>query len=194
MSLSTVDVNGVTHGVYATVAEADGHLAVDPTLGPIWAAKTEEQKKVLLVASTRRLDMLDWVGEKAGGSAQKNAWPRKGVKYPDGTDVPDDELPYEVEVACSLLAGAIAQDPKKANAGSSGSNIKAVGAGSARVEFFRPTDGVPLQDPTVFGLVAFYLSSGQGGGLAAGVGYGKATGTDSCPLPAGYGDLDKGYA
>jgi hypothetical protein len=191
MSLTSLTIGGLEYVSYATVAEADGRLAVDPLRSPTWAPKTTDEKSVLLVASTNRLDLLNWAGEKAGGASQKNAWPRTGVTYPDGTPVPSDAVPYEVETACSLLAGSIAMDAKKSGAGSSGgSNVKAVGAGSARVEFFMPAQGVALQDETAFALVKAFLSSA----LSDSVGFGMASGTGAKGLGPCYGDLDKGYA
>ena len=97
---------------------------------------------------TNRLDLLDWDGEKAGGASQENDWPRSGLSYEDGSAVPSDEVPYEIEVATILLAGTIAKTPQAAGSGTSASSIKAVKAGSAQVEFFQKQEALDGQaDP-----------------------------------------------
>lgn len=192
MSLTTITIGGVDYVSYATLAEANARLAVDPVRSAAWSALTDDQKGINLVAGTNRLDLLDWEGEKAGGATQENAWPRTGVTYKDGTAVPDDEVSHGVEVATILLAGTISLTPATSGAGSSGSNIEEVQAGSARVKFFRPTAGKPLQDETAFALVRCFLSSfTAGSGL-----FGAASGTTDCSSfddSDRYG-LDRGYA
>lgn len=175
MSLTNLDVGGESYVAYATEAEADVYLAVDPVRGSAWAALTAgDPKESLLVAATRRLDLLAWQGEKTGGGAQENAWPRTGLQYPDGTPIPDNEVPIEVENACILLAGSINITPSDAEAATSGSNRKRLKAGSAEIEFFRPELGKALQDETAFKLVQPFLEAAAGsaalGPLASGTG------------------------
>lgn len=173
MTITTITISAVDYTAYASVAEADPYLAVDPVRAVTWAALSADQKGGFLVAATRRLDLLDWEGEKTGGAAQENKWPRTGLTYPDGTAVSTTEVPKEVENAAILLAGSIAITASKADAGTSGSNTKRVKAGSAEVEFFRSTlPGTALQDETAFKLIGPFL----GGALTAL--FGGATGTD----------------
>lgn len=159
MTISTITIATVDYTAYASVAEADPYLAVDPVRGAIWGALAVDVKGAHLVAATRRLDLLDWQGEKTGGASQENKWPRTGVSYPDGTAVSTVEVPQEVENATILLAGSIAISAAVANAGSSGTNVKSVKAGSAAVAFFRQQDGKPLQDETAFKLVQIFLEA-----------------------------------
>lgn len=173
MSLDTVDIGGNAYVVYAIVTEADIYLAADPVRKAAWEAlATEDEKDVLLVAGTRRLDLLTWQGEKTGGAAQANAWPRTGVSYPDGTAVSTSEVPQEVEDATILLAGTINITPTVAESGSSGSNRKRLKAGSAEIEFFRAEAGRPLQDESAFDLIKIFLEAFSGsaalGPLASG--------------------------
>lgn len=163
----------VDYTSYASLAEANTRLAVDPVRSAAWALLSDPQKNVNLVAATNRLDLLNWAGEKAGGNSQENAFPRTGLTYSDGEAVTDSDVPHEVEVATILLAGSIALDASLANSGSSGSNIERVKAGSAEVEFFRPTTGKPIQDETVFALIKAFLSgaaSSSVGAFASGTG------------------------
>lgn len=176
MSITIITINAVNYTSYASVAEADDRLAVDPIRGTAWAALSPDQKGANLVAATFRLDLLRWKGEKTGGEGtQENAWPRTGVTYKDGTPVSTTEVPIEVENATILLAGSIALDASVSGSGTSGSNIQRVRAGSASVTFFRPTiPGGVIQDETVLDLIRCFLE----GGISAAVGA-LASGTDA---------------
>ena len=177
MSLSTITINSADYTAYADVAEADPVLAVDPVRMTAWAALSADSKGIRLIAATNRLDLLSWQGSKAGGAAQVNAWFRTGLFYEDGTPVPKDTIPRDLERATILLAGSIAATPAQANAGTSGRAISRVKAGSAEVEFFRQQTtitGKPVQDETVFELIRQWL---QGRGSSTSVGA-MASGTD----------------
>ena len=166
MSITVLVIGADNYTSYASLAEADTRLAVDPVRMTTWAALTNAQKSIYLVAATNRLDLLSWRGAKAGGPSQVNAFPRTGLTYKDGTPVTDTDVPQEVEDATILLAGSIAIDAALADSGTSGSNIKRVKAGSAEVEFFVPISGLPIQDKTVFALIKCFLQ----GSVTAGAG------------------------
>ncbi len=173
MTITTLTINSIAYTSYASLAQADARLAVDPVRGTAWTALTDPQKEANLVAATNRLDLLPWVGSKTGAEdTQANAWPRTGVTYKDGTSVSTSEVPQQVEDATILVAGDITLNASAADAGSSGSNTKRVKAGSAEVEFFRPTiPGAQLQNEGAFKLIQCFLSSSSGL-------FGVATGTD----------------
>lgn len=160
MSLTTISLNSIDYVSFASLAEADAYLAVDPVRGTTWATKTDDEKGALLVAATRRLNLISWAGEKTNGDdTQPDAFPRTGLTYPDGTAVSTTEVPQAVGDATILMAGSIAIDSGAASAGTSASNQKRVKAGSAEVEFFRPTAGVPIQDETVWALILPFTTS-----------------------------------
>jgi hypothetical protein len=122
MAALTVDIGAETYDVYADVDFADLYLAADIQRSAAWAALDTDTKGKALVTATRLLMRLQW---------------KDGVPDIDGP-------PAEVQQACALLAADIAAQPKLGDSGSTASNVKSVGAGSARVEFFRPTEGAPL--------------------------------------------------
>lgn len=168
MTISTITISTIDYISYASVAEADAYLAVDATRAAAWSALTADQKGANLVAATRRMDLLNWEGAKTGGAdTQDNAWPRTGATYADGTAVATDEVPHEVEAATILLAGSITLSATNAESGTSGNNTRRVKAGSAEVEYFRPTDGKALQDETAFGLVKQFLTNGYSAAVGA---------------------------
>lgn len=192
MSLVTIIIGGNDYISYASVAEADEYLAVDPTRSAAWAALTDDQKGGNLVAATRRMDLLNFSGEKVSAT-QENQWPRNNATC-NGNPVPNTGVPIQLENATILKAGTITIDGGSADAGGSGSNIRRVQAGSAQVEFFRPTiPGLALQDETAFNVVRCLLDGADG---SAGAGFGCASGTDGTSI---FGDrdfpgLNEGYA
>lgn len=179
MSLTTLDISGNSYDVYASIAEADRELVVDPARATVWASATDDKKIMYLVAATQRLNLLVWRGEKTGAGVQQNAFPRTGLVYRDGTDVATDEVPYGVERATAVLAGSIALDGSVADTGRSRQVVKRVKAGAAEVEFASAAASAialrPIQDETVYELVREWLV----GALASEAGTGAAAfGTD----------------
>lgn len=193
MTISTITINTIDYIAYASVAEADAYLAVDPVRMATWAALSANDKGVNLVSGTRRLDFLEWMGTKTGGDGQENDWPRTGLTYEEsGNPVSTTEVPKEVENATILLAGSIAITASVSQSESSGSNTKRVKAGSAEVEFFRLQAGKPLQDESAFDLVQQWT---EGAGVSAATGP-LASGVDgesSFCDPDQFG-LDRGYS
>ncbi|QNN99838.1 hypothetical protein P67b_00079 [Ruegeria phage Tedan] len=179
MSLTTIVINGQNYIAYASVAEADARLAVDPVRGAAWALLTDDQKGINLVAATNRLDLENWSGEKQD-PAQLNEWPRTNV-FCDGEAVADGIIPPELENGTILLAGSIAINATASSAGTGPSNISRVGAGSARVDFFRPQTSTNFalsqQNPDVFALVRclFDGAAGAAVGLGGSVAFGAGT-------------------
>ena len=169
--MSLTDIDGEQS--YASVAEADRALGFDPTRRTAWAALATEAKERNLIAATQRLDLLRWRGDRTDKdrSAQATEWPRTGLTYADGYEVPDDEIPPRLERACILLAGTIAATPATADEGQSAQPIRRVRAGSAEVEFRsgRARARRPIQDETAYALISQWL---LGGGIIAGEAYG----------------------
>lgn len=175
MTITTITIGGNNYPAYATVAEADAYLAVDPVRAAAWAALTTDQKGINLVAATRRLDLESYTGEKAT-EAQTTEWLRVNATC-DGEAIPDNVLPQRMEDGTIVLAGSIAIDAAASAAGTGPSNISRVQAGSAEVEFFRPVFGtnfsLAAQNPDVFALIGCFLAS-----AVSAIGYGCASGTD----------------
>lgn len=189
MTITTITLSGQDFISYASVAEADRLMLVDPIRGTKWAAKTADQKGAALVAATNRLDLFSYKGSKTG-SPQDNQFPRTGLTDRDGVAVSTTEVPSDVEKATIYLAGSIAGKAAAAGMGGSGSNNKRVKAGSAEVEFFKPTKGTPLSDETAYALIQFYLVSNVGAVSAGGM----ASGTCEEPWNQNYGGLTEPYA
>lgn len=148
-AVETVTISTVDHNVYGLgntdpVGDADDYFGA--RLGASsWTGATADQKAQALVTARRMMDRrVVWAGTLTVAS-QTEAWPRDsatcdGVAVTDGT-IPDNVVYGQFELALALLEDEAVQD----NTGS-GSNLKRAKAGSAEVEFFRPTQGAAGQD------------------------------------------------
>ena len=189
MSLVNIVISGVTYQSYASVAEADQYLAVDPQRSATWVALTDDQKGSHLVQATRRLDLERYPGEKTD-PAQNLQWPRTGATC-NGVAIPPDAIPQQLEDATIVLAGAIALDPGAAANSTAGSNIERVQAGSASVTFFRPTAtsySLSASVPDAFALLRCLL-----GGIGAGFGAASGTGASSSFSNINAPDINEGW-
>lgn len=141
---------------YVTVAEADTyHLA--SIHGANWTAAVTLTKEQALLTATRMLERQEWVGAKTSPS-QALDWPRTGVVDPEGVAVSSATVPAFIKNAQMELALALINDPSVQTSVDTSLNTRRLKAGSAEIEYFRPTSGSRF--PTIVAeLVNFYLSS-----------------------------------
>lgn len=157
----TVTIGGVNYQALATQGTADTYLAADSRYNADWAALSEDDKGRALVTSYRRFTQLSWQ---------------------------DDILPeteQDVIDASILLAAQISASPKVATGAGTGSNIRAAGAGPARVEFFKPTKGKVFTTDILAMIRPF---------LAATSSTGEAIGGDDTTIYGNPWDRDQGFA
>jgi hypothetical protein len=131
--------------IYGTLASALDYIGT--MFGPTftaWIALSADDQKKTLIAALRALDSQAWNPDTAADFATRDAI----AVFPQAS--------YE-------LAVMIADDPTITQAQDQGTNVRAVGAGSARVEFFNPTSAqfgtAPILPPTIMRLVGQYLAS-----------------------------------
>lgn len=138
--MAKVDIGSETYDAYADVDYADVHLAADVFRGPQWAAITDPDAKGRgLVSAARLMAGLPWVDP--------------APTY--------DDAPAIVKDVNSMLAADLLANPKLVKDASGNSNVKAAGAGSARVEFFKPVeDGTAIPSNLYSLLVNAGLVSG----------------------------------
>ncbi len=98
-------VGGAAANSYLTLAQAaayfDARLHADA-----WEAADPVDRERSLVQATRRLDRLPWVG-RATTTTQRLAWPRSGVRTPEGVLHATDTLPTVLQEATAELALAL---------------------------------------------------------------------------------------
>ena len=107
-----------------------------------WDAATDPTKTDALVSATAMLDRQQWIGaQTAPKPGQALDWPRTGVTDEEGTAVASDAVPQFMKDATCELALALIQDLTVQSNADTGSNIKALKAGSAEIHYFKGTDG-----------------------------------------------------
>lgn len=165
MSETVTLTGGQEAQIYGAFAAAGDYVAtMFGDTYAAWVALTADQQKQTLIAATRYLDAQAW-NEDADTFAERDAI----AAFPQAS--------YE-------LAVMIADDASVIGAADSGTNIRAVGAGSARVEFFNPTSAArgtaTVLPPLLMRLVGAYLAAN---GASASGGYASS----GCSAPA-FGD------
>lgn len=153
-------------------------------------ADSDDQKR-LLTAATRFIDEQGWQGVAllaAAADPTTLQFPRSGLKI-KGVDIAEaDQLALVQKAFCEIVAVFAAQASAAATADTS-QNIRAIGAGTARVEFFSPTSiarGTATKLPTpAQNLIGMWLAAG-GGAVVVSVGGSSAPSTCS-NFPLDYG-------
>lgn len=120
--MPTVDVGNEVFDVFGDLFEADSYLTGDVLRAAAWLPRTDDDKGRGLASATRMLLIMPWC-----------------IDPP-----PTIELaPDPVKEASFMLAADLLANPDLFRDATGDSNIRSVGAGSARVEFFRPVEGGP---------------------------------------------------
>lgn len=152
--------SGLEYEVYADVDTANVYLEASFS-ATAWRDADDTTKGRALVSATRQLDALSWNGEKTD-PAQTLQWPRSGLTYPDGTEVPEDEVPIEIVNACCELAAMIIDGTFTQNSANIASGTRRLKAGSAEIEYFRNFDLPTVLPQPVLGMVNYWLASSIG--------------------------------
>ncbi len=179
--MGTVTIKGTVFEVYGTRALADDYMKARLGASAFTSAGGADRDRAL-VTGTRWIDRQNWAGQATDvPPAQVLQFPRTGLVDKDGNAVGSVAVPLLVEEANYELALILLQDATAQDKTSTASNVKAVGAGSARVQFFRPDPGTKL--PAVAQeLIGIFLEGGVSG---AG---NLATGADACST---FEDIDQ---
>jgi hypothetical protein len=134
-SYPTVTINAVAYPVYGDLADADNYLMASIT-ATAWFAAAAFVRMQSIVSVVRWMDRVPWLGAQTE-SDNALQFPRTGLTNADGTPVDSNSLPLllvnaEFELAAMLVDNpdlqSTFQDPR----------AKALGAGSARIDYFRP--------------------------------------------------------
>lgn len=164
MSEAVTLSSGESETVYGTFANAKSYLGI--MIGDAytaWRALSDDDKKRTLATATRYLNRQAWI-DTADTFAERDA-----LTNAEGKPV--------FQYASYELAAVAADDPSVLASIETGSNLRAVGAGSARVEFFAPTStaqGTSGRLPDVaLQLVGAYLAASATTNSISG-GYGQS--------------------
>lgn len=146
MALFTVTVTGGTaREVYGGLTACDAYLLDAVGKGAaayqalITAGSTDARRR-LLITATRYLDAHLWQGTANALDATTLEFPRDDLEDVDGDAVGNAAQLAIVERACFEMAAVLAGNANAAGDADQGSNVKALGAGKTRIEFFGPTE------------------------------------------------------
>jgi hypothetical protein len=98
-----------------------------------------DDRKRLMIEATHYIDALAWQGAPTFAAGTVLQFPRTGITNSDGAAVSDVEQLALVAKAIGELIAIAAGDNDVVSAADAGSNLRGLGAGSARIDFFRPT-------------------------------------------------------
>jgi len=163
--MGQVSISGIDVTTFGDQACVQVYYKISLTGSDFTDADSNAQKQSL-VSATRWIEQIGLTDPDAGTEI---------VPTVDDTDVPVLVIEGAYELARALILDPAILD----NQSNSGNNIKAAGAGSARVEFFRPSDGTTFPK-AVMRLLAPYISSRSANlfGCATGTG-GKSSFKDA---------------
>lgn len=160
--MGEINIGGVNRPVYGSEALAKTYFQA--RLGSaVWDAAATADRRKAHVTSTNAIRVF--LDQQLGDAAPQ--------PMPDPPVAPDNVQWATYEYALTLLGDATALEQVDA-----GSNIESVGAGSARVSFFKPTLGSSAPFPAnVMRFLAAYLT--EIGATVAGGGFASGTDTKS---------------
>ena len=146
--VDTVTIGSDTFSVYAlssgnAVAETgtfwNGRLGAEATA---WGAASADDRARALVGAADWLDRSSSYTGTPTVDGQARAWPRDNATNSCTNEgITSGTTPDDIFYAQAWLAGVILNDASAAASSGQGSNVKSVKAGSAQVEFFKPTIG-----------------------------------------------------
>lgn len=142
--MATVTISSTDFDAFASVAEADNYLLGDAALWDVWNEASDDEKGRYIVSATRYLLGLTWIA---------------------GDPPAYDAVPDALRDATSILAAMILEDPTLTTGANKASNVKSVGAGPTKVEFFGPTAGSPLP-PRLKTMLSGLIQTGSGAGAS----------------------------
>lgn len=190
--MATITIATVDYESYLSVAEGDEYFG--GRLGSsAWTGASTDDKGRALITATRWLDRKIWQGDKTS-ALQALQFPRTGLTC-NGEDVDSASVPQALLDACAELALLLLNDATAQEKNDSGSNVQRLRAGSAEIEFFRPTLGISVANggkgifpDNVMDLVGCFLSgtSGSSAGLVSGNCNVTADKTNDWTLTGGY--------
>lgn len=154
-SIETINAYAVKHGASFPIT-GDDTLATEAAIAAAEAAARRATAWIDGEYGPR------FIGEPASAS-QALEWPRSGAWF-RGEELPDDTIPRQIiEAMCEAAIRELAKPGSMSPDLKRGGRIKAVGAGSARVEFM---DGAPAETTfkTIDGKLAALLAPASGGG------------------------------
>jgi len=136
--VGTITLSGNTYDVHGTEAGAKAYFRGHPN-PTAWDGATADQRRRAHIGATRIMEGIDWTGElTAVGQALSH--PRTGMFDCEGNAIASNVTWVNVEEATYEVLLSLLEDVSLYAKTTNASNVKSVGAGSARVSFWGPGD------------------------------------------------------
>lgn len=153
----------LTVGTNTYITRANAILYFEGALhGSAFSSASTTVQDQALVTATRMLDRQNWQGTKTS-DAQALAWPRTGVSDREGVAIGSSTVPADIINAQCELALALINNQSVQDSSSNSLNTKRLKAGSAEIEYFRPTRAGRF--PTIVQELIGYLLASSAGSL-----------------------------
>jgi hypothetical protein len=150
---------GPTANSYVSIADATAFHETQP-YPEAWADADADQRCRALQTATRLLNRWwCWYGQ-VTSEDQALLWPRTGVTGPNGFEIPDDEIPTEIEEATAELARLLLVSDVREDNPLGALGIKRLKAGPVEIEA-RDVSAKVLSDDLVALLSAFGQPCGR---------------------------------
>lgn len=154
-----ITLDAVDYDVYESLENANIYLN-GQILAEGWRAADDPTKKRALISSTRLIDRQLWKGAKTD-EYQVHAFPRTGLIYPVGAEVPSQTVPQELidayfEIASIMVDGSDVQT----NPVPGENMIQSLSAGSVSISYFRGLVGADSRFPRNIQELLFWWLAG----------------------------------
>lgn len=170
--MAQVTIGAVTYDVYSDLQTADDYM--NGQIGEradAWRAGAEDTKLRALVSGTRSIDAQSWKGEKTDPD-QPLDFPRTGLTYPDGSEVPSDAYPPEVVEASIELAAMLNNGETIDPAVARETTARRLKAGSVEIENFRQFGFLAIWPTSIMRFLGFWLAGSAGTGTGGSESFG----------------------
>lgn len=134
--MGTINISGNVFNVHGTEAGAKSYFAGHPN-STAYDGATALSRRKAHVGATRIMEGIPWLGELTV-IGQALSHPRTGMVDLEGNAIPDTPTWVNVEEATYEVLLALLNDVSLYGKTTDATNVKSVGAGSAKVEFWRP--------------------------------------------------------
>lgn len=180
--MAEVFIGSLNYHVYEDLAYVDDYLAAASHAANYRAEADDTVKTRWAVTATRILDRQTWKGSKTEDD-QNNAWPRTGTGV-DGVE--DDVTPNDILYAYCEIISELANGGDLQTTQNQAQKIKSMGAGPAKLDFFRGAEGPATRWPQIIQeLLRSYLSTPSSSLDSA-----SSSGTDTASATANEYDYD----
>jgi len=151
MATSTIvtTLGSASANSYVTLAEANQFMDDRPPASSTWSDATDDEKTQAILWATKLIDRLvDWDGQVVD-DVQALDWPRDGLVFPSGFNVPNDAIPTELKDATAEFARQLLEEDRAADSDIETKGVTSLRVGPISMNFKRSVFAKVLPDAVV---------------------------------------------